>query len=489
MTSTTQLPEWLDKTSRLSTGEKTLVGMLAVAVTMVIGLFIGLSFFDYPSADDFCYAAKVNQLGFFGAQAFWYENWSGRYTLNLAWTALMMSGDIFQIYRYPPIILLVSTWLGFSFLTAKIAQGGVSTPFIVLSGGIWTLLFISGIPDPAQTFYWIGGSFTYQMPNIFLIFLLGLLIWRETTAKDTRLRKFIFVLSSLLVVATIGVNEISLLLTLIALGGGALHAFSIRRDSRLFWTALLVIGIGATLVSVLAPGNYQRYAGIEQDTMLRPTPWLAAFLYLPWVALRLLYWLSNLGLWASAVILLAITFHAAKARLYVDGKFTKLFLVFPVLWIGLIFVLNAVGFLINRYPLPERAESVLYLLFLLGWYPSFIILVHFLVGDKIQFGDRHLIAPAAVLLLVSVLGTPNVFEAYKDVYRGYRYAQEIRTRIDVIQAARNRGEKNITVDSLSRPPRTLFATDIATDPNNFRNQCTREYYELESIRLGSPAKP
>ncbi len=489
MTPATPLPIGFNDSSPLSRAEKILVGMLAIAVILVIGLFIGLSFFDYPSADDFCYAAKVNQLGFFGAQAFWYENWSGRYTLNLAWTALMMSGDIFKIYRYPPILLLVSTWFSFSFLTAKIARGSLSGFFIFLSGGIWTLLFISGVPDPAQTFYWIGGSFTYQLPNIFLIFLLGLLIWRETTAKDERSRTLIFVLSSLLVVATIGVNEISLLLTLTVLGGGTLYALGMRRDSRRFWIALLVIGIGATLVSVLAPGNYQRYVSIEHDTMLRPTPWLAAFLYLPWVALRLLYWLSNLGLWAAAFILLVFTFPAARARLYIDGKFAKLFLVFPVLWISLIFVLNAVGFLINRYPLPERAESVLYLLFLLGWFPSFIILVHFLVGDKFQFGDRRSIAPAAALLFISVLGTPNVFEAYKDVYRGYRYAQEIRTRIDVIQAAKDRGEKAITVDSLSRPPRTLFATDIATDPNNFRNKCTSEYYELESIRLGSPMKP
>jgi len=34
--------------------------------------------------------------------------------------------------------------------------------------------------------------------------------------------------------------------------------------------------------------------------------------------------------------------------------------------------------------LPERAESVVWLFFLLGWYPSFIIFAHFLVDEKIQ---------------------------------------------------------------------------------------------------------
>ena len=116
------------------------------------------------------------------------------------------------------------------------------------------------------------------------------------------------------------------------------------------------------------------------------------------------------------------------------------------------------------------------------------MIAHFLAGEKIQIADRRLIPPAMVLLIISLLGTPNIFEAYKDVYRGYRYDQEMRERFSAIQAAKNRGEMDIIVDSLSRPPRTLFATDIETDPNNFRNQCMREYYEVKSIRLGSSTK-
>lgn len=151
----------------------------------------------------------------------------------------------------------------------------------------------------------------------------------------------------------------------------------------------------------------------------------------------------------------------------------------------MILVLNAPGFIINRHPLPERAESVIWLLVMLGWYPTFIIIAHCLAGDKIQRVDQRLVSPALVLLIISVLGTPNIFEAYKDVYRGYRYDQEMRQRFSTIQAAKDRGETVIIVDSLSRPPRTLFATDLATNPNNFRNQCMRDYYEVKSIRLGS----
>lgn len=471
---------------KLVPADKILISVLAVVVIAVLTLFIALSFFDYPSADDFCYAAKAKQLGFIGAQTFWYQHWSGRYTLNLVYTVFMLSGDIFQIYRFPPIVLLISTWLSFCFLTAKIAQGRISTLFIFLLGGVWTALFIAGTPDPAQTFYWPGGSFTYQIPNILLIFLLGLLVWRETTAKSNNLRILLFVLSSLLVITIIGANEISLVLTGVILCGGTFHALWMRRDSRIFWVALLLIALGATLVSVLAPGNYERYAGLESVTQLRLTPWLAVFLYPPWVILRMLYWLSNLGLWASALILLTTTFDVARSWLYIEGKFRRWLLILPALWIAMIFMLNAIGFAVNRYPLPDRAESVVWLLFLLGWYPSFMIIAHFLVGEKIQIASRRLIQSATVLLMISLLGTPNIFEAYKDVYRGYRYAQEMHERVSAIQAAKDRGETEIRVDSISKPPQTLFATYLETNPNDMRNQCMREYYEVKSITLGPP---
>jgi len=468
--------------------DKFLIGLLALAVLAVLALFIALSFFNYPTADDFCFAAKARELGFLGAQAFWYDHWSGRYSLNSVWTAIMLAGDVIHFYRFPPIILLIATWLSFSFLTARITQGQVSTSFALLLGGVWTVLFIAGAPDIAQTFYWLGGSITYQMANIFLIILLGLLVWRETTAKSNPLRTWLFLFSSLLVIATVGANEVSLLLTGMILCCGTIGALWLRRDSRAFWTGLLLVAIGAALASVLAPGNYERYTTLDQVTQLRLTPGLAMLLYLPWVVLRLLYWLSNPGLWASALILLILAFPVARVWLYSDGVFKRSWLVFPVLWIAMIFALNAVGFIINRYPLPERAESVIWLLFLVGWYPAFIIIVHFFAGDKIQITDQRIISLAMVLLIISLLGSQNIFEAYKDIYRGYRYDQEMRQRFSAIQAAKDRGEMEIIVDSLSRPPRTLFATDLATDPSNFRNQCARDYFAVKSIKLGSPAK-
>lgn len=467
--------------------DKILIGLLLIIVIAVLALFIGLSFFNFPSADDFCFAAKAQQLGFFSAQVFWYEHWSGRYTLNLLWTALMQSKDIFQIYRFPPIVLLLSTGFGMSFLIARITQGSLSTLLILLSGGVAMVLLISGAPDVAQTFYWLGGSLTYQVPNILFLFLLGLLIWRETTVKRKSQRKLAFIFSSLLIILIVGANEISMIIAGITLCCGFFYALWAKHDTRLFWLGLLLIAVGASLASVLAPGNYERYASLEKVEQLRLTSEWAALLCAPWVLLRIAYWLSNPGLWAATLILLAATFHSIRTEYYVEGRLKRSLLILPVIWIVTIFTLNAIGFWINRYPLPERAESVVWLLFLLGWFPSFIIFTHYLMGEKIKvIVDRRWIRTAVVLLMISLLGSPNIFEAYKDAYRGYRFAQEMRDRIHTIQTAKDRGETNITVGSLSRPPRTLFAAYLETDSRAMRNQCMSDYYGVQSITLGPP---
>ena len=57
---------------------------------------------------------------------------------------------------------------------------------------------------------------------------------------------------------------------------------------------------------------------------------------------------------------------------------------------------------------------------------------------------------------------------------------------ELIRAAKARGDTDVVLPSLSRPPRTLFVTEITTDPANFRNHCFAEYHGFRSIRLGSP---
>ncbi|HNY50493.1 MAG TPA: DUF6056 family protein [Smithella sp.] len=475
----------LDKTIRPL--RKYVLPGLRLAAFGLLVMFIGLSFFAWPSADDFCIAATFRKLGIFDILSLSYFGSSGRYATVFTMSLLGGYDNIVAVYPYAAIVVLVSTWLSFSFLAWTISRHVCPFRFPFLTGAIATILFIAGVPDPAQTFYWLAGSFTYQIGNVFSILFIALCIRRETASDDQSLRALILLLSAGLTVAAIGSNEVSMILTVMLIACGTWYSVRERRQSRLFWLTLLLIGIVFTFISVLAPGNFQRFSTIDGDSMIRPTPWMAVLLYIPWVMLRILYWLSNPGLWASAFVMLIFTAETAQNILYKEGMFRRSFLAVPVFWICGIFVLNAIGFLINRYPLPERAESVVFLFFLLGWYPSFLILGNFLAADNISNHGKRLMLAAMMLLLVSMLGAPNVFEGYKDTYRGYRYTKEMQARFAQIDAAMKRGDKEITLASISRPPRTLFATDITSDPKNFRNACLGSYYGFDTVRLGTPS--
>lgn len=462
---------------------------LVLSVSAVSALMLALSLFAYPSADDFCLAVKLDRLGFGGAQAWWYQNWTGRYVSTAAISAFVAGGDLVEIYRFAAIAVLLLTFAGFAFLVWSLGRDRYSRRTVLLAAGVVSVLFMASTPDPAQTFYWLTGSFTYQLGNVFVVVLLALLVWRETRlTANTFLVAAAFVASAIAAVAAVGSNELSLLISVLTLSAGTFVAFWKRRDSRYYWAALAAIALAAALVSVTAPGNGVRAASMQGDGQIRLDAGLAALAYVPWTLLRVLYWLSNIGIWASALILLWATAPFTRRLLYSNDKFDKRFLALPIAWVLLVLLLNAVGFLVNRYPLPERAESVVALVFLLGWYPSFVVLAHYGFGDKLLPANEGRLRAAGALLLVGLLGSPMVFEAYKDVYRGYRYDKEMRARFALLRSVQGNPAMAVTVGSISRPPRTLFATDFTTDARNFRNTCASEYFGVESITLGAPAK-
>jgi len=126
--------------------------------------------------------------------------------------------------------------------------------------------------------------------------------------------------------------------------------------------------------------------------------------------------------------------------------------------------------------------------FVLGVYPALLVTLHALWGDRPAPDPVRAGRAGTVLLVIALLGNPTVFEAYKDVYRGIRYAKEMRMRFDVLAARAGDRTLDLRFESISRPPRTLFATDIGTDPSNFRNRCLADYYAVRSVTLGPAAR-
>ena len=464
----------------------TAINAVLLASVGVIATFAGLSLFAFPSADDFCYAVRAHDLGFVGAQREWYLGWSGRYSASALISGFTLAGGLDRFYWLAAILVLVVTAAAFFGLLLALGRPRYSRRLLLAASLGLCVLFLAGLPDVAQTVYWATGSLTYQLGNVALLLLLTLAAREERSTSSRWWASLLrFVAAAVVALVAVGANEATLLCVLVLTGCGATVAAMGRRRTVGFWVGVLIVATIGALASVLAPGNASRAASLTSSGMLRPQAWLAVLLFMPWVVLRVGYWLSNVAIWASAFLLLLVTWGDAQRLLRPSGRVDRRWLLVPIVWLGVILLVNGLGFAVNRYPLPERAESVTYLVFLLGWYPSAIVLYHAFIGDRFGRPSTAAARWAVVGLILGLVGAPNVFEAFKDVYRGYRYRREMTTRLELIRRASGEGVLDLEVPSLSRPPRTLFATELTTDPGNSRNLCPARYYGLRSLRLGS----
>lgn len=466
------------------------LGILFGAALAILMLFLVLTAAAFPAADDYCYANKVASLGYSAAQRDWFLHWSGRYSSTALISAFGLASDILTTYSPAlGVAQLVTPGAFFLFLWALPLQG-YSWRMRLIMSLVAYLIFLTGLPDTGQYLYWAMGVADYGLGNVALLLLLAVVVNQECRAvRGITVSWLRFVLASLFAVVAVGTNELTLVSVLTLLMLGTALSLRWRRQSLGFWGALLGVAVIASGVSILAPGNLARLQEIAGNESMRPSALVAAALWLPWFGLRLAYWSANPALWVSGWLVLIASREWSRAWLYQDSVFIRPWLWVPAVWLGLLLGLTGIGFAINHYPLPERAESTLWILFLLGWYPSFVILAHYLGGAQVIRNPSARAHDGWVMLLVlSLVGAPNVVEACKDSYRGLRYWREMSARHAMIREAQDVGMTDLVVPSLSRAPRTLFTTEITTDPNNFRNACLAEYYGLRSIRLGAPHK-
>ena len=174
--------------------------------------FIVISFFNNPTADDFCYNCQSRDLGFWNAQLSWYNGWSGRYFSSAILSIKPLVSDSFLIYKLIPIILLISLFTSIYYLSSLLFVNLKKRDFFILTFFILTLYLIQ-IPSISQGFYWLAGSITYQLSNILAILLFCFLI----KLIETNEIKYL-IISIFFAFLVIGSNEASMLLISFLIG-------------------------------------------------------------------------------------------------------------------------------------------------------------------------------------------------------------------------------------------------------------------------------
>lgn len=231
---------------------------LYIFLLLILIGFLGASGFTFPAYDDYHYADLVQRHGLKEFQYYHYFNWGGRLASNLMVSVLATIDPFWNYYGTWSISIILLTYGSFAYLCyqlAKIVHVSALASFLIL-----TTAYLTTLPTIIQFLYWITGALSYTVGVALTCVGLGLLIQREL-----RPSRLIDVVLSLMTIIIVTNNEITLLgwcevlLTFLFLK----YCKTKKVDRGI--ALVLLVGIVAGLVAIVAPGNFVRQQLFEKS--------------------------------------------------------------------------------------------------------------------------------------------------------------------------------------------------------------------------------
>jgi hypothetical protein len=459
--------------------------------TLAAGLFLGfvvapllaLAYFNHPSAaDDYCFAYMTRDYGFWRAQKYYYDEWTGRYFSNFLFHGTPLFLNWLGYFKLLPIALLAGLGASFYGLVGQLVRASRRDKLTLTAAFLG--LYLIRIGSVAEALYWSTAAYVYTLPQILLLVWLAALI-RHYRADGGGYRLLLAVWAGFLVFALIGSSEMFLLLTVWVLGGliGYALLFSKRSVARrvppLLWGLVLVAGASCYL-ALMAPGNDVRLAG---NPLSRNIPYslrmslLAVFQYgSQWLSLALLatpLYLSWLGPYLPNSQSLSRYFRVPPWVALVGWTVSQLLLFFPQYY----------GIGIEP---PVRVVNVVYFFFLLGWFYNLTVLSVWAYERHRLLLARRLpdwaLAGLALLVGAVVFQSETVRSTYRDLRTGtaQRYDRELTDRYRQIRTST---ADTVRVAPLTARPQSLFVEDIHETQAHLWNRCYATHFQKKAILL------
>ncbi len=474
--------------------------LLRAVLVLVVVSFVVLAFFAHPSTDDYCYARQVFNRGFLGAQAYWFNNFGGRYfgqaLISLYALVTRPFDAFFSAYKLVPLLTMTALACALLGLLKSLTAGSVSNAELRWGALTLFVLYVTRMPTTAQGLFWLNGVCIYMVGLILGLFLLSMLL-RSSSLASPFLRA---AGCCLLVVCLIGDHEIIAMTFLPMLVVGVVVTTLKKHSAASLWRAALVTGVVCALPVFFAPGNFARAAepGYEHRfDLLR-----GSVFGLVGTIESIVTWALDPALLGASLLTIPLVASLSGRVPILTGMSRRGLLGFVVLAVALIAsVFGFMNLLTGESGIPHRIQNVPFLIFLLSWFAgiAFWTAIRQRESRPVIVPDWALVA-AKVVVIVSLLIQGHTIAALKDcATKAPRYHAQLQERYQVIRAAIARGEKHIVVSALVNPPPTIYKGapletglifrrnktykgDFTDDPANWRNVCTAEFWGIESIR-------
>ncbi len=255
-----------------------------------LALYAYLGTFTRYMADDYCSAAALKANGFWGAQSYWWQNWSGRYSFSFVISLVELLG-----LRIVPVLpgLAIAIWLfsivwGFLPLlrNLKVAHAVAGALFLA-SVAIWSTYRV--VADYPQIVFWQTGILTY--PITIILFFVGMGAAIRRSSDRARLKWWELVLWFTFAFISGGFSETGVVVQIAILALLLILLSLTKNKQRHVLNPILIAAILGSVLSLLviafAPGNSVRSAGFQNVP-----PLLKSF---PGSLVETFHFLPNLG--------------------------------------------------------------------------------------------------------------------------------------------------------------------------------------------------
>ncbi len=461
-----------------------------------------LGAFSRLMSDEFALFSTFNAHGFMDSYIDLFMKFSGRYSLNLTYNLLALTPVTILPYFTAGMLIF---WLFFMTWAISHLMNTLSfkknTWLSFLFGVIIIYASLDILPNLFQSVYWLPGMFTYLFPLVTMTIHIGILAYfldKETTSIREKALALLAVF--LFTVIACGFSETHALLVFMGFLAALFFVFigyiAGDRQRRSYLMILLYEGLAgsliAMLIQVLSPGTRVRESYFTPDHNI-----LSVFYHsVSFTWSLLLKTVSDFSFTLLLVFSATVIFFMwhqfqsqptvpvvpAKVRGLMRFQIPLVLLV----WFLLIAVCMAPSFYATSQPPLDRTLTiplfVMVLLIIFLGYRCSRAFMRFFTTVKMK---QAVISFLIVVFVFSACGA--TYDSYKKLWRFSRrmkaYALDWEHREQLIQAAKKKGETEVTLPALRCFPMSTGLDEISTDPNFWVNMKMAEYYGIKSVKL------
>ncbi len=427
--------------------------------------FVIICFYAFPFADDFCFGWTASEkISFVQKFLNQYLYWNGRYMADVLVNFHPLVTGKILVYQFLILIsLLITPILLYFFIATTVFNLNYSILNLksLHTSLLLTLFYLNYQPNITEGIYWFIGISNYHLGNLCL--LLHFIFLTKSFSANGKSKMVFQVLTCLLLIVSIGFNEIGALL--IPLFYFSILVLNLKTENRIFLAGLFFITIVSSAFVFFSPGNFVRANVFPERYNL-----LHSLLYSSAQTLRFLSkWIFNLPL---ILLSLVIASNADKVKLKLPV------LDFRVLAIALFFIVffgSFIPYFATGILGQHRTMNYVFFYFIL-MYLLLLIAVsqkYFLHKKLYWLKQENRISATVIISIFLMMCSGNclkILQDYKaDNFKNYKAAFFERQR-SLLQ----KPEKQIA--PLKNIPTVFSITDTKSDSAFWVDKCMKNFY-------------